>query len=51
MARDQRALDVLRLPAGRREPDRLAVEEASRSVAFLRNGGATVYTEQWRLSD
>jgi FdhD protein len=27
MARDQRALDVLRLPAGRRESDRLAVEE------------------------
>jgi FdhD protein len=27
MARDQRALDVLRLPAGRLEPDRLAVEE------------------------
>ena len=27
MARDQRALDVLRLPAGRRESDQLAVEE------------------------
>jgi formate dehydrogenase assembly factor FdhD len=69
MARDQRALDapvyaaaatsVLRLPAGRSESDRLAVEEPleirvahDRGITlcgFVRDGAANVYTEPWRL--